>query len=174
MAYVSPFFLIFGAFGLIPIVFTIYVSFFSWDPLAGHTYIGLQNFKWLFTDPYFYIAVRNTFSIFFISFVPQTILALVIAVKLANPKLKFKVFWRTILLVPWVTSILSVAIIFSQIFGQDYGMVNIAMQYLGLNAIGIGPINWIGQTIPSHIAIASMIIYRNLGYASLIYLASIL
>ena len=53
-------------------------------------------------------------------------------------------------------------------------MVNIAMQYLGLNAIGIGPINWIGQTIPSHIAIASMIIYRNLGYASLIYLASIL
>lgn len=174
LVYVSPFFLIFGAFGLIPIVFTIYVSFFSWDPLAGHTYIGLQNFKWLFTDPYFYIAVRNTFSIFFISFVPQTILALVIAVKLANPKLKFKVFWRTILLVPWVTSILSVAIIFSQIFGQDYGMVNVAMQYLGLNAIGIGPINWIGQTIPSHIAIASMIIYRNLGYASLIYLASIL
>jgi len=174
LLYVSPFFVIFGIFGLLPILFTVYVSFFHWDPLAGHHFIGLENFRNLFTDPYFYRAMRNTFSIFLISFLPQTILALLLANFLANPNLKGKVFWRTVLLVPWVTSILSVAIIFSELFGQNYGMVNVAMHYLGLNHLGVHNINWVGQTIPSHIAIASMIIYRNLGYASLIYLASML
>jgi len=174
LLYVSPFFVIFGIFGLLPILFTVYVSFFHWDPLAGHNFIGLENFRNLFTDPYFYRAVRNTFSIFLISFLPQTVLALLLANFLANPHLKGKVFWRTVLLVPWVTSILSVAIIFSELFGQNYGMVNVAMRYLGLSHLGIHNINWVGQTIPSHIAIASMIIYRNLGYASLIYLASML
>lgn len=169
LLYVSPFFIIFGIFGLIPILFTVYVSFFHWDPLAGHNFIGLINYRNLFTDPYFYRAIRNTFSIFFFSFVPQTILALLLAYFLSNPRLKGKVFWRTLLLVPWVTSILSVAIIFSELFGQNYGMVNVALQYLGIHGI-----NWVGQTLPSHIAIASMIIYRNMGYASLIYLASML
>ena len=169
LAYVSPFFVIFGIFGLIPIVFTVYVAFFSWDPLGEHEYIGWQNFINLLTDKYFYIAIRNTFSIFAISFVPQTILALMLASFLANPHLKGKVFWRTILLVPWVTSTLSVAIIFSQLFGQNYGMVNVALQYLGITNI-----DWVGQTIPSHIAIATMINYKWLGYNTLIYLASML
>ena len=48
------------------------------------------------------------------------------------------------------------------------------MHYLGLSHIGIHNVNWVGQTIPSHIAIACMIVYRNLGYASLIYLSSML
>ena len=174
LAYVSPFFIIFGIFGLLPILFTVYVSFYHWEPVGGHYFIGLDNFRNLFTDPYFFIAVRNTFSIFLFSFLPQTILALLLASFLANPALRFKVFWRTILLVPWVTSILSVAIIFSELFGQNYGMVNVAMHYLGLSHIGIHDVNWVGQTVPSHIAIACMIVYRNLGYASLIYLASML
>lgn len=169
LVYVSPFFLIFTIFGLLPIIFTVYVSFFHWDPLGTHNYIGFINYQNLLTDPYFFIAVRNTFSIFAFSFIPQTILALLIAYLLSNPKLKWKVFWRTVLLVPWVTSILSVAIIFSELFGQNYGMVNVALSYLGIHGI-----NWVGMTLPSHIAIATMIVYRNLGYASLIYLASML
>lgn len=168
--YITPFFSIFLLFGLLPILFTVYLAFFHWELLSdANYYVGFQNFSELMKDPYFWIAVRNTFSIFFISFVPQTLIALALAVVLANPHLKFAMFWRTILLIPWITSVLAVGIVFSQLFGREFGMINVAMQYLGLPHV-----DWVGGTIPSQIAIATMINWRWIGYNALIYLAAIL
>ena len=114
--YITPFFTIFLLFGLLPILFTVYLAFYHWELLSeANYYVGFQNFSELIKDPYFWIAVRNTFSIFFISFVPQTIVALLLAVVLANPHLKFAMFWRTMLLIPWITSVLAVGIVFSQL-----------------------------------------------------------
>lgn len=170
LLYVTPFFSIFLIFGLLPILFTVYLAFFHWELLSDNNYyVGFQNFQELFKDPYFYIAVRNTFSIFLISFVPQTLIALGLAVILSNPHLKFAMFWRTVLLIPWITSVLAVGIVFSQLFGREYGMINVAMQYLGLPHV-----DWVGGTIPSQIAIATMINWRWVGYNALIYLAAIL
>ncbi|MEI6405319.1 MAG: sugar ABC transporter permease [Actinomycetes bacterium] len=168
MLFVSPFFIVFLAFGLIPILFTTYVAFFNWDALGGAPeYIGFANFKELWSDTYFWQALRNTFSIWFISTVPQMTLALGIATLLANPNLRAKVFWRTVLLVPNITSVLAVAIVFQQLFGYDFGMINLAITWLGYHHI-----DWVGNQLASHIAIATMINWRWFGYNSLIFLAS--
>src|SRR4051812_20869240 len=70
-AYVAPFFALFVVFGLFPLVFTFYISLFDWDPIGEHHYVGLANFSQLVQDPRFWGALRNTFSIWVLSTVPQ-------------------------------------------------------------------------------------------------------
>lgn len=167
----SPFFILFLIFGLIPIVYCVYIAFFQWDPLdpSMQTFVGFDNFKTLWADENFWIAVRNTFSIWAFSIIPQMFLAIGIASILRNPVLRAATAWRTILLVPNITSVLAVALVFGQLFGREYGMIN---YFIGL--AGYERVDFVEDTIPGHIAIAVMIIWRWVGYNSLIFLAAML
>src|SRR6266513_1591507 len=76
--FVSPFFLIFGVFGLFPLGYTAYISLTDRNLLAPVShFIGLHNYALLIHDSYFWRAVENTFGIWFLSTVPQLLLALV-------------------------------------------------------------------------------------------------
>jgi cellobiose transport system permease protein len=167
---IAPFFLIFLVFGVAPVAYSIYISFFKWDPLGDRTFNGLNNFTFLLQDSDFWLSIRNTFSIWALSTFPQLIIAISLAAILRNKGLKGKSFWRTILLVPNITSIIAITIVFQQLFGRDYGLIN------GL--IGLIPgthhIDFIEGVIPSHIQIATMITWRWVGYNTLIFLASML
>ena len=170
-AFVAPFFVMFLIFGLAPVVYSTVIAFYNWDPLGdAQQFYGFTNFTDLLVDEQFWIALRNTFSIWFFSTIPQMIMAIGLASILRNPRLKGATFWRTILLVPNITSVLAIAIVFGQLFGRDFGLVNLALTYLGMPA----HIDWIAEPLPSHIAIATMITWRWLGYNSLIFLASML
>ncbi|CAB4367051.1 unannotated protein [freshwater metagenome] len=81
-----------------------------------------------------------------------------------------KSFFRTILLVPNITSVIAITIVFSQLFGRDFGIINLLLEGLGLNH----HIDFIEGVIPSHIQIATMITWRWIGYNTLIFLASML
>jgi cellobiose transport system permease protein len=165
--YVAPFFVIFGVFGLFPLAYTAYVSLFDWSLLRDeHTFIGLENYSELFKDPYFWNALANTVSILVLSTVPQLIFALIMA-HLINRPLKLQPAWRLSMLLPNLTSVVAVVVIFSQLFGRDFGLIN-----AGLEALGLGRIAWQEGTASSHIAISVMIIWRWTGYNALIFLAA--
>lgn len=166
--FLSPFFILFGIFGLLPILFTIYVSFFRWDLLGTPEFIGGENYVELIQDPQFYKALGNTLSIFLWSSLPQLGAALLLAVILNAKTLKLRTFWRAVILFPFITSTVAVALVFGAMFIDDSGMMNWA---LGL--IGIGPIPWHSDVIPSHIAIAIMVNWRWTGYNTLIFLAAL-
>jgi cellobiose transport system permease protein len=169
--FTAPFVIMFLIFGLAPVIYSVYIAFFQWDPLDfTHVYIGLDNFVRVVQDEQFWLAVRNTFSIWALSTFPQMVMAIALANVLRNPMLKFKTFWRTMLLVPNITSVLAVAIVFGQLFSRDFGLVNLAREYLGMS----NHINFVSETIPGHIAIATMITWRWLGYNALIFLAAML
>ena len=89
-AYIAPFFIVFGLFGLAPILYTAWVSLHKWDPLGTQTFIGLDNYVRLYADPRFWNALFNTFSIWFLSTVPQLILAMVLAAVLNNALLSLQ------------------------------------------------------------------------------------
>ena len=167
---IAPFFLLFLIFGVAPVVYSIYIAFFKWDPLGESEFNGLNNFIFLFQDSDFWIALRNTFSIWALSTFPQMIIAISLAAILRNKRLKGKSFWRTILLVPNITSIIAITIVFQQLFGREYGLIN---SILGLIP-GVDNIDFIEGVIPSHIQIATMITWRWVGYNTLIFLASML
>jgi len=165
--FVSPFFIVFLTFGLFPILYSIYIAFFDWDPLGVHTFIGTQNFQTLLQDDRFWTALRNTLSIWMLSTLPQLFLALGLATQLNRRGLKFAGFWRAAVLVPNVTSVVAVAVIFGSLFGRDFGIVNWLLHFVGIHKI-----DWTGSSLTSHLQISAMVAWRWTGYNALIYLAA--
>ena len=167
LLYTSPFFIIFAVFGMFPIVYTFWVGFHKWDPFSEPKWVGLDNFVLLMGDDRLWLAIRNTFSIWFLSSVPQILIALWLAWILNHSRIKGNTFWRSVVLIPNITSVVAVAVVFGQLFGRDYGMVN----WL-LTVLGFSPIDWVNGTFASHVLIAIMVIWRWTGYNALIYLAA--
>jgi cellobiose transport system permease protein len=167
--FTAPFFVMFLIFGLAPIIYSIYIAFFNWDALGTQEFIGLANFSELFVDSRFWNALINTLDIWLLSTIPMLIMSIGLAAVLHNPALRGSTFFRTILLVPNITSVLAIAIVFGQLFGRDFGMVNIV-----IGAFGFDHIDFVQGTTSSHVAIASMIVWRWTGYNALIFLAAML
>ncbi|YCK41884.1 carbohydrate ABC transporter permease [Actinomadura sp. ATCC 39365] len=166
-AYVAPFFLLFCAFGLFPLVYTAWVSLHDWTLLSEeHTFVGAKNFQTLLADGYFWNATFNTLSIGVLSTVPQLLLAIWLA-HLLNRRLRFQTLLRISMLLPNVTSVVAVVVIFSQLFGRDFGLINWVLSW-----VGIGKIDWAAGTATSHIALSVMIMWRWTGYNALIFLAA--
>ena len=168
-AFVSPFFIVFAIFGLFPLVYTAWVSMHDWSLLAGDQgYVGFANYRELFGDPDFWNAFVNTIGIFILATVPQLVIATVLA-QVLNGRMRGRTFWRMGVLLPNVTSIAAVGIIFGLIFARDYGIVNWLLGHVGLDE----PIDWQAHRWSSWLAISVMVDWRWTGYNALILLASL-
>ncbi|RNL82176.1 carbohydrate ABC transporter permease [Halostreptopolyspora alba] len=165
--FVSPYFIIFGTFGLFPVLFTFWISLHDWGLLTGNQgFIGLDNYVTLLSDAKFYNALGNTLGIFLLAIVPQLLLALLLADTL-NRNIRLRGFFRVGVIIPYITSIAAMAIIFGQLFGRDFGLINYALE-----TIGVGAVEWTNNRFASWTAIAVMIDWRWLGFNTLIYLAA--
>ncbi len=165
--YISPFFILFLVVGLFPLVYTAYVSVHQWDLLGGKgEFIGLENYRDVLADRYFWNALKNTVSIFLLSSGPQVVIALVIAA-LLDANLRARTFWRMGVLIPFVVAPVAAALIFGNLFGDRYGLINQALQ-----GVGLEPIRWHVDRLASHVAIATMVNWRWTGYNALIFLAA--
>lgn len=165
--YISPFFLLFGLVGLFPLLYTAWVSVHDWNLIGGQgDFVGIENYVTVLSQPYFWTSLRNTFSIFLLSSVPQVLLAIGIAAFL-DYNLRAKTLWRMGVLLPYVVAPVAVALIFSNLFGDRFGLINDI-----LGGFGIDPIRWHIDIIPSHLAIATMVNFRWTGYNALIFLAA--
>ncbi|WEG09071.1 sugar ABC transporter permease [Microbacterium horticulturae] len=165
--YVAPFFILFGLVGLFPLLYTFVVSLNDWNLLTGPgDWVGLDNFVSELTDHLFWNSVFNTFSIFFLSAIPQLIAATVIAAVL-DQNLRAKTFWRISVILPYVVTPVAVTLIFSNMFGEKYGLINNILESLHIPGI-----MWKTETLPSHLAIATMVNWRWTGYNALILLAA--
>lgn len=165
--YISPFFLLFILTGIFPIGYTAVISFLDWDLVRGTgEFVGLDQYRYVLAQPEFWIALRNTMSIFLLSTVPQLIAALVIAAVL-DRNIRSQTFWRMSVLIPYVMAPVAVALVFGNLFGDRYGLVNTVLTDLGLSAAP-----WHTDPFFSHVAIATMVNFRWTGYNTLILLAA--
>ena len=164
--FIAPFFLLFAVFGLFPLLYTFWVSLHDWELVGDRQFAGLDNYRLIVDDPQFWNSVVNTIGIFVISTVPQLLLALLLANAL-NRRLRGGLLYRLGVLAPLVTSTLAVAIVFTQLFGRDFGMVN----WL-LSMVGVDGVDWQAHKWSSWIAISTMVDWRWTGYNALIYLAA--
>ena len=165
--YISPFFLMFAVVGLFPIGYTAVISFMDWDLVRNSgEFVGFDQYVWILSQPHFWTALRNTFSIFLLSSVPQLILAIFIAAVL-DRHIRAKTFWRMSVLVPYVVAPIAVGLIFNAMFADQSGFINGILQAIGLSAVP-----WHVEPLWSHVAIATMVNYRWTGYNTLILLAA--
>ncbi|MEU6480449.1 sugar ABC transporter permease [Streptomyces sp. NPDC047017] len=167
-AFVSPFFLLFAAFGLFPLIYTGWASLHTVELTAptDMQWAGLHNYTRIFGDEFFWNAARNTLTIGIISTVPQLLMAMGLA-HLLNYKLRGSTFFRVAMLAPYATSIAAASLVFVLLFGRDYGVINWALHFVGIDKIDWQNDKWSSQT-----AVSSVVIWRWTGYNALIYLAA--
>jgi cellobiose transport system permease protein len=166
-AYVAPFFVLFGVFGAFPLLYTAYVSLTDRNLLKPTShFVGLDNYTALIHDSYFWNAVENTLGIWILSTIPQLFLALGLA-HVLNTRLRARTLFRMSVLLPQITSLVAVTLIFTQLFAHDYGLINYV---LGL--FGIHHVYWEAGRLSSWVALSIMVTWRWTGYNALIYLAA--
>jgi len=166
-AYIAPFFAVFAAFSIYPWLDTAWVSLHSvrLTTYDQQTWVGFGNYRNLFSNSFFWNALRNTVSIGIISTVPQLCLALGVA-HLLNYRLRGRTFFRVAMLMPYATSLAAATVIFLELFDADLGIVNWALHLLHLPQP-----DWQGSKWPSQVAISAIVTWRWTGYNALIYLA---
>lgn len=160
----AAFLLIFAAY---PIVFALVLVFLQWDLVTAPSFAGLDNVKLLANDGRFWRAVGNTFVFLSIHVPLQIATALGLALAL-NRKLAFRGFWRAAFFLPVVISGAVVAILWSNLYATDVGLINKL-----LVRIGISPVPWLTDPRTAMPAIAAMVTWKNVGFYVIIYLAGL-
>jgi cellobiose transport system permease protein len=165
--FVAPYFLLFAVFGAYPLVYTAILSLRK-NTLTGgdQGFVGLENYRKVLNDEHFWIVIGNTFGLFIVATVPQLILALMVASWL-NKKMRARTAIRMGVLIPNITSVAAVGIVFGLIFADRYGLANWLLQ-----TVGFDPVEWRNHRWSSWTAIAFMVDWRWTGYNALIYLAA--
>ncbi|GAB2689995.1 carbohydrate ABC transporter permease [Thalassiella azotivora] len=163
--YVAPFFLVFAAFGLFPLVYTAWISLHDFRLGSDSSWVGVENYRWLLTNDLFWNALWKTFTIGVLSTVPQLALALGLA-HLLNYRMRARTFFRVSMIMPYATSVAAATLVFAQIFGRDGGFANWLLSVVGVDALDWRNGNWTAQ-----VAIAVIVTWRWTGYNALIYLA---
>ena len=155
-------------FFFIPFFQTILLSFYDFSKdIYTPVYIGLENYKLLFSSKEFYQTLFNTF-LFLILVVPVlAILPLIVAIFI-NQKIKGINLYKVLIYLPVVVSIVVVAIAFKWIYAQE-GILNYIVSFLGIE-----PIGWLTDTKFAMLSVALVTIYKGIGYYMMIYLSALI
>lgn len=130
--FLTPFILGFALFILLPMGMTLFMSFTDWNVLSTPQMCGISNYRQLFEeDPYFWKSLGSTLLYATGGTVLPITAALFLAV-LLNQKIRLRALFRTAFYVPCVLPAVSTAILWSWIYNPDFGLLNAALDLVGL------------------------------------------
>jgi multiple sugar transport system permease protein len=173
LLFLAPALAVIGFLFLLPAVASFFLSITDFDIYAladirNVRFVGTQNYETLFSDGIFWRALRNTLYFAGVGG-PLTVLVALGTALLVNSKLtRFKGLFRTIYFAPVVTSLVAVAVVFRYLFHVRVGLVN---QFL--EAIGMTPIDWLGDPRWAMPAIVLLAVWKNFGYSMIIFVAGL-
>src|SRR6266496_2003750 len=171
--FVAPAVLVIGVFFLLPVVAALLMSLTDFDiyalaDLRNLRFVGLANYTRLLGNPLFWQALGNTLYFVLVGVPLSIALSLGAALLLNSPLARFTRVCRTALFAPVVTTLVAVAVIWRYLFSARYGLINYA-----LGAIGISPIDWLGNPRWAMPAIIVFAVWKNFGYNMIILLAGL-
>ena len=155
----------FTVFLIVPIGIAFAGSFHEWNPLSGtYRFLGLENYKEVFTSALFGKSMLNTviFSVVVIFF--RVGLGLGIAYAIYSTLIKYKSFFRAVYYMPVVTPMVAVAFVWKFMYNPQIGTIN---QIFGLD------VNWLMNPKTALLAIMIMTIWKDFGYAVVMYMAGL-
>lgn len=166
-AFVLPFFVLFGIFGIYPMFYSLYLSFVNWTP-KKMTFIGLENFRKLISDPVFWISIKNTLYLLVINVPLMTFLAVIFAYMFNDSRFKGRRVYQLIYLLPYVTSTVAISIVFIILFDDANGWVNVF-----LNRVGLPSVKWLRSEGVAMWTYNILTIWQWVGYNMLILLGGL-
>jgi len=167
-AFLAPGLLAWGVFLVLPVAWVVRQSFLSGGVLGDPTWVGLDNWRLALRDPALTGALRNT-ALYTLMVVPLTIgLALVLALLLRGVR-RGGAALRTVLYLPSLAPIVLAALVWVFMVQPDFGLFNLANRALGLQ-----PLNLLGDERLALPTIAALDIWRGVGFWGVLLLAALL
>lgn len=166
--FVAPFIILFLAFGIYPMLFTLRLSFTNWHGAGAAQWVGWDNYLYLLGSPAFWNSLGNSAVLWLLIIPVQLVLALTAAILLDNAKLRMRGFYRTAFIVPFVTPLVAIAQIWVVMFDQNYGAINAVLGLVGLPDIG-----WLTTSEWAKPTLAMLFIWKTTGFIIIILLSGL-
>jgi multiple sugar transport system permease protein len=179
--FISPFFILFFCFSLFPLLFSIYLSFNQWDAASGigaMEWVGLDNYKFALTDPWFTKSLMNTLWLALASGIPQHLVAIPLAAFIHSRIKRYRNVVIGAYFLPFITSSVAIALVFNTLFSREYGEINLLIKSLAdLPLIGglfpSEPVDWLNNPAFIKPAVAFVVFWRYLGWNVVLYLSAL-
>jgi multiple sugar transport system permease protein len=168
----SPFVILFLVFGMFPLGFSLFLAFQSWEPTSGLSemqFVGLENFIFALQDEWFWKSLKNTAWLAIASGVPQHLVAIPLAVFIHTSFKRLRNGVVGAYFLPYITSTVAIAIMFSSLFSTEFGLVNSTLNRL----FGMDNIDWLGAPENIKPAISMIVFWRYVGFNVVLYLAAL-
>lgn len=165
---VSVLFLIvyFAVFLFYPIYKAFAGSLHDWNPLTQkYNYIGWDNYRFVLGDKLFWKSLTNTLFFTAISTVLRLAVGLALALMLFSRMTKMRTFFQGLFYMPTVTPMVAVSFVWMWMFNPQFGLIN---RFFHLD------INWLKNSNWAMIAIIIMTVWKDFGYATVLFLAGLM
>lgn len=164
--FISAALILYVLFTVYPFLESFRLSFLTFTD-GRYKFVGLDNYRRMFSDALFINAIKNTFIFLVIQVPIMLVLALILASILNQKKLFFKTFFRTSIFVPTVTSLVAYSVLFKMMFSYD-GIINKVL--ISLNILS-GPYQWLNSGFWAKVIIIVALTWRWTGYNMIFYLS---
>lgn len=152
--------------GIIPIIIAFVLSFYEWNGFSSPIFVGLENFKDVFTDKDTAIAIRNTL-LYAVIYVPCSIVLSLGLAMLLN-KAWGKMFYRAVFFLPQIVTSVGIAVVWSWIYQPQFGILNMILKVFGIEGK-----EWLRDPSTAMGAVIVMSIWWGLGYNIVLFLAGL-
>ncbi|WP_326667385.1 carbohydrate ABC transporter permease [Streptomyces sp. NBC_01257] len=166
-AFVSPAVLVIVGLSVVPVIWSLLLSFRASDLVTPSRWVGLDNYRALAQDPHFHEAVQNTL-VYTLLYVPLSIVAGLSLALVLNRRIRFVGLYRTLFFVPFVVSATAQGVLFSFVLDPEFGAANSVLHHLGVSAQGF-------LTDPSQALYVLVVItlWSGTGLCTVVYLAAL-
>lgn len=155
-------------FWFIPLGYIIYLSFMEWDFMSpDKLFVGLQNYRNLFSNPDFYQSLRVTLLFGLGSVLPIVVLGMALAL-LLNRTMKGGALYRMLMFSPWVTPTVAVSIVWSWIYEPEVGLANTVLRGLGMEGV-----RWLEDPRWALVGILLATVWKSVGWAMIFFLVAL-
>ena len=153
----------------LPTIFSFVLSVMKWDLLSPQKrFVFLDNYKDIMKDPAISAALINTFEYVIVCVPVMTVLSLILAL-LLNEIVKGRSFFRLLVFIPYVTSVVAISWVWKWMFMANGGVINMIFKALGLPAQ-----QFLNSTSQSILVIMTNVIWASIGFNTIIMLAGLM
>ncbi len=165
--FITPAVTFFLIVNIFPMLYALFLSLHDWNLLAVQkSFVFLENYYSLLTDPSFLRSLFNTF-LYAMIVVPLSLgLGLGVAL-LLNTKVKAQAFFRTVYFIPVVTSVVAAGYIWTWLYDPSFGFINQMLAPLGVQ------LSFLKSPLLALPSIALMAVWKHLGFNVIIFLAGL-
>ncbi len=154
-------------FTLYPMVNAVITSFYNWNLTGRKKYIGLYNYRKLFSSTEIWDSIGRTIQ-YVVYILPATLVFGFVLALLLKKASKLNVVFRTLLFTPRVSSMVAISMVWIFIYNPQYGLLNSI-----LGCFGMQPIRWLNTPETALPSLCLIFIWRMLGYSAVVYLGGI-